>query len=125
MSLARMARFEILKARSRSTCQQIARFAFDANPATFGYEYFYPLLSRELSGVYGVALDDAELSATFSDYESLIDEWRRFQQLRLPKHLLIEWRPRFQEFFPRRLPVDPIKAGMLRFLSFHCFDYNS
>ena len=106
-------------------CQAAARFAIDANAAVYSFHYFYPSLSRELSRASGIQLDEMELAPAIVDFPGLVREWRRYEHLNFPAAMLMSVRPRLQEHFPARVPVDVIKAGIIRFLCYHALDYVS
>ena len=121
MTLAKLARFSVLRARADSAAQTVARYALEINPAEYSFEMFYPSLSLELYRLQGVRSD--EEPACLFDHDLMRSTYDGMRTLNVPFSLSLDFRSRLSRFYPTRIRVPIDKCGFALFLSFHQFDY--
>ena len=126
MSLARISRYQLLKTRKESACQGVARFAMDMNPAEFGFNYFYPLLSHHRHLV-GKLIPEKPINTgqLFQNYPDLCTDWRRINRSDVPRWTLLKMKVFMSQYFPDRVDVESTKTELIRFVSYHTVDYCS
>ena len=121
MSLAKLARFSVLRARADSAAQTISRYALEINPAEYSFEIFYPSLVLELYRLQGVRSNGDP--ASLLDYDLMKSTYDGMRTLHVPFSLSLDFRSRLSRFYPTRIRVPIEKCGFALFLSFHQFDY--
>lgn len=132
MSLKRLARFAILRCQSKSLCQAVARFSLEMSSAEYQFNLFFPSLAKELVNITGLRSRIPE--GLYNDRESDIRDFDRMRSIWEemgvnndddPRSFnrVVRYRPRLASHFPARIEVPRDKVSVLRFLSFHSFDY--
>ena len=127
MSLARIARYEILKARKESMAQAAVRFSMNTQPADLAFNYFYPLLVRghHLIGSLLIpkpSLAELKPSQDIKNFANLNTDWTNLQRADIPRWTLLKMRVFIKEYFPSRVDVEDTKTELVRFLSYQTID---
>ena len=123
--LRRICRFHILQARAESIMQQIALDHFDRAATVHAKEHYYPMLALS----HGLTHPNTpSLPSTSINRHSFVNDTLGLLNLCQTRRGFISnrsthYRRQLANLFPRRVWVPAEWRLHLRFLSFHCLDY--
>ena len=123
--LRKVVRYQLLAAKAKTICQRIAKFHLDRNPATYGFNTWYPLLPIhfQLRGDPDAELPDSSINrhAHIYDPSNLILKCQ--QRVGAAEDRVTADRMAFNVLFPKKVWVSEQWRLHLRFLSFATTDY--
>ena len=122
--LRRVARFNILQARAESIMQQIAMDHFDRAATVHMKDHYYPLLALS----HGRSPNEPSLPSSSINRNSFVNDPLGLLNLCQTRRGFLSnrsthFRRQLANLFPRRVWVPAEWKLHLRFLSFHCLDY--
>ena len=114
MSLAAMARYNLVMVRGRSVYKEMYKFAHRTNMARFLHEFYFPVhfdATHERNGL------------TQATKWELFRLWRELRQRNLSRAAMERERWRFLELLPNKLTISHAEGQIARFMMYGTIDY--